>query len=342
MRSWNLPLRPKFETSLDADEYVDELKVYYRTGGPPKVRTRISIVDMIALYLEDSAGLSPYTIRNYTRTLEEFGGFCKNRRWVYLDEIEAEQFGAYQRMLKALGNSQNTRAGKEKYVVQMFNAAVKYKYITSVPFADAVTRKNGKQANRAFARSEVTAVQQFDGKRGPLWRLLFALGARRREIAKLSAADFVFDAIPYPHVKLEAKGKARTVPMSPEVVALAKAFIEAAPAMRHTQGASRKAVGLHDDIPDDSLLGVVAQTLDQWWRADRELMGMPDATLHTFRHNFITSIGDIKAAQVLAGHADIQTTAGYDHPDQDRLVAAVQRVAVTPVSLTKPRKKASR
>ena len=45
----------------------------------------------------------------------------------------------------------------------------------------------------------------------------------------------------------------------------------------------------------------------------------PDAGLHTLRHSFLTEAGryskNIRALQLLAGHANIQTTMKYVHPD---------------------------
>jgi len=53
--------------------------------------------------------------------------------------------------------------------------------------------------------------------------------------------------------------------------------------------------------------------LHRWWNALLERAGVEDHTMHEARHAAITQIvrdtGNLKLAQLLAGHASIQTTA---------------------------------
>ncbi len=60
--------------------------------------------------------------------------------------------------------------------------------------------------------------------------------------------------------------------------------------------------------------------LHRWWHARLDRAGVKHLPMHSARHTAITDIvrdtGNLKAAQVFAGHASIQTTADiYAHLD---------------------------
>ena len=72
--------------------------------------------------------------------------------------------------------------------------------------------------------------------------------------------------------------------------------------------------------------------MHRWWKSLLARTGVDDCKLHEARHTAITEIvrdtGNLKLAQLLAGHASIQTTADiYAHLDLADLAEALQIVA---------------
>jgi integrase len=70
-------------------------------------------------------------------------------------------------------------------------------------------------------------------------------------------------------------------------------------------------------------------TLHNWWKGCLERAGLPHRPMHEARHTAITDFlrqtGNLKLAQMLAGHADIGTTANiYAHLDTSDLEAALK------------------
>jgi integrase len=70
-------------------------------------------------------------------------------------------------------------------------------------------------------------------------------------------------------------------------------------------------------------------TLHNWWKGCLERAAVPHRPMHEARHTAITEFlrrtGNLKLAQMLAGHADIGTTANiYAHLDTSDLEAALK------------------
>jgi len=75
-----------------------------------------------------------------------------------------------------------------------------------------------------------------------------------------------------------------------------------------------------------------ATAMHRWWTALLMRAGVDDQTMHAARHTAITEMvretGNLKLAQLLAGHASIQTTADiYAHLDIADLRDALRVVA---------------
>ena len=72
--------------------------------------------------------------------------------------------------------------------------------------------------------------------------------------------------------------------------------------------------------------------MHRWWKHTLDEAGVDDYTMHQARHTAITELvrdtGNLKLAQLLAGHASIQTTADiYAHLDVADLAEALKIVA---------------
>lgn len=327
--SWGLPVRPKFPTKALADHHVRELDAYYLMGGPPMVRERVPLAELRDLFLEarSADGLAWQTLLSYRRATKAFVGYAKTRRWGYVDQIGVPQFTQFKVNQVALGLAPRTVHGQCSIIRAFFSFAVQMSYAETNPVKGAMPARPTKQANRALTEEERGKIWGFDGTRGPIWRFMLATGCRRSEVCKLSAASFELAAIPYPFVRLEAKGRLRNFPLSVQTVKLARAFITLAPMLRGISGHPIASNSVWAPDFSDTLLGITPGTLNGWWSADREAMAIADdVVLHTFRHDFATSVvarSGVRTAQKLMGHADIRTTVLYDHTSDALLAAAV-------------------
>jgi len=346
LRSWGLPVRPRFSMEADALHRVRELDAYYLMGGPPAVRERIPLADARELFLQarNADGLSWQTLLKYRMVTREFLGYARTRSWGYLDQIGTPQVIAFKLNQTALGLSHRTVHLHCSVLRVFLSFAVRMGFLETNPMVGAMPARPTRQANRALTNEERLAIWGFGGKRGPLWRLMLVTGCRRSEVCKLSERSFAFAAIPQPFVRLDAKGRVRSFPLTSMTVELAREFVRVAPTLR-----SPASPALHSDSVwaaeySDTLLSISPQTLNRWWGVDRDAMKLArDVVLHTLRHDFATTVVEragVRSAQQLLGHADIRTTVQYDHTSDEALAAAAGVVGTFLVQLAE-RKAAS-
>jgi integrase len=83
-------------------------------------------------------------------------------------------------------------------------------------------------------------------------------------------------------------------------------------------------------IWENRMSGLSATAMHRWWTRRLQDAGLPHRPMHEARHTAITEFlrdtGNLKLAQMLAGHADIGTTANiYAHLDTSDLETALRR-----------------
>jgi integrase len=84
-------------------------------------------------------------------------------------------------------------------------------------------------------------------------------------------------------------------------------------------------------IWEDRRKQLSATAMHRWWKRIVDRAGIPYRSMHVARHTaiteFVRATGNLKLAQMLAGHADIGTTANiYAHLDTSDLEAALRKV----------------
>ncbi len=82
-------------------------------------------------------------------------------------------------------------------------------------------------------------------------------------------------------------------------------------------------------IWEDRRSGLSATAMHRWWTKRLRDAELPHRPMHEARHTAITQFlrdtGNLKLAQMLAGHADISTTANiYAHLDTSDLETALR------------------
>jgi site-specific recombinase XerD len=172
--------------------------------------------------------------------------------------------------------------------------------------------------------------------------ILFYVGTRKSELTGLRLRDYDREAC---ELTLTGKGgKVRTVPVRD---AMLKLDIDSYIRARIEAGGDLDEYLLYPEKrgpsadPDGPQIKVIwldrhrrlsSTAMHRWWKALLTRAGVEDCKLHEARHTAITEVvrdtGNLKLAQMLAGHASIQTTADiYAHLDIADLADALQIVA---------------
>jgi integrase/recombinase XerC len=203
----------------------------------------------------------------------------------------------------ALAVSGPTIAGYFSNIREFYGWCAGRGFIAANPAADLPVPALPRRQPHPIAEADLLAALDTASRRIRVWLVLAAwCGLRAKEIALLRADCIrIRDAAPHIRVVHDAtKGRTeRIIPVPPFAAA------ELAQAGLFTDGmAFRRA----DGKPLRPWL--VSKLCNEHLHA----MGIPD-TLHSLRHRFLTQAyavdKDIRVVQELAGHAHIQTTAGY-------------------------------
>ena len=276
------------------------------------------------------------TIVSYARDMNDFaewaGGKGLDRDTV--DRVDIEGYLVY---CDAQGLSRATRARRLSAIKQLYRFAFEEGYRQDNP---AIMIKgpgrekrlpkvlSEEDVNRLLSAARTHGRNDHDRKRNTcLMELLYATGMRVSELVSLPMNSVRGD----PRlILIKGKGdKERMVPLSPPAKEALSAWI----ALRDEEEAMRRAKGLPAQgflFPSSSKLGHL--TRHRFYGLVKEIAvtaGInPDAvTPHRLRHAFATHLlangADLRAIQLLLGHADLATTEIYTHVLEERLKSLV-------------------
>ncbi|MGB0679298.1 MAG: tyrosine-type recombinase/integrase, partial [Polyangiales bacterium] len=163
------------------------------------------------------------------------------------------------------------------------------------------------------------AAQAQTGRGAPrdlLWlELLFGCGLRVSELVGLRAADLDLESR---WLRVRGKGdKERVVPLHPRLAAALRAWLASRPAATALVFTGRQGQAIDRRIVDLRLRRLAQQALGR------------SISPHQLRHSFATALlrggADLRALQLLLGHARLQTTQIYTHLDRRHLSAVHAR-----------------
>lgn len=151
--------------------------------------------------------------------------------------------------------------------------------------------------------------------------ILFYGGVRRAEAASLRVENCHFERGGLCRITVIGKGnKEREIPLRAEIAEHLRAWIQTLDRMCGPVFPRRSS--------DEQCMH--AETVRTIVRYLVRLSGIGATTPHDARHTFITNLldadVDVGAVQKLAGHANVQTTMGYDRRDYAAKVKAVERL----------------
>lgn len=288
---------------------------------PEAVKQSIDLF-LDALWLED--GLSANTIAAYRRDLTLFAQWLAQQS-VLLDQTQEAHLQAY--MAARHSNSKATSANRRLSVFKRyFHWAAREHRIQHDPTLRLLPAKQALRVPGTLTEAQVEAllqapdVAQALGLRDrTMLELMYASGLRVSELVKLKVFEISLDEFV---LRVTGKGnKDRLTPFGQEAAYWLRHYMQAArPEL--LKGRASDALFVTGRV--DGLQGMTRQMFWVIIRKYAVQAGIREhLSPHTLRHAFATHLlnhgADLRAVQMLLGHADISTTQIYTHVARERL-----------------------
>ena len=275
-----------------------------------------------ALWLED--GLAPLTLAAYRRDLTLYAAWLQAEHARVLDDSHQTDLLAFmaQRHATSKATTTNRRLSVFK---RYFRWAVRERHLVADPTLKLDSARQALRVPKTLSEAQVEALLAAPDTTMPLGlrdramlELMYASGLRVSELVLLKAVQLSLDQ---GVLCVMGKGsRERLVPFGAEAHEWLRRYLaQARPGL------------LKRDASADLFLTVrgAAMTRQMFWKIVKRhaLAAGITAPLspHTLRHAFATHLlnhgADLRAVQMLLGHADIGTTTIYTHVARERLRA---------------------
>jgi integrase/recombinase XerD len=275
-----------------------------------------------ALWIED--GLAANTLAAYRRDLELYAGWLERERGGTIAATQETDLLAY--AAHRHGGSRATSANRRLTVFKrFFRWALRERLIEADPTLRLRNAKQPMRLPKTLSEAQVEALLAAPAVATPLGlrdramlELLYASGLRVSELVTIKTVQV---GMAEGALRVTGKGgKERLVPFGEEAHGWLTRYLTEA------RGA------ILDGQASDALFVTArggAMTRQMFWKLVKRhaLTAGIDAPLspHTLRHAFATHLlnhgADLRAVQMLLGHADISTTTIYTHVARERLRA---------------------
>jgi integrase/recombinase XerD len=275
-----------------------------------------------ALWIED--GLAANTLAAYRRDMELFAAWLEREQARDIASALESDLLAYAAFRH--GGSRATSANRRLTVFKrFFRWALREHLVTEDPTLRLRNAKQPLRVPKSLSEAQVEALLAAPDVATPLGlrdramlELLYASGLRVSELVTLKTVQL---GLAEGALRVMGKGsKERLVPFGEEAHAWLTRYLKEARA------------AILDGQASDALFVTArggAMTRQMFWKLVKRhaLAAAIDAPLspHTLRHAFATHLlnhgADLRAVQMLLGHADISTTTIYTHVARERLRA---------------------
>lgn len=276
-------------------------------------------------YLTVEKGASPHTLEAYSRDLIRFANFMAGREKEEAEKVTPEDVMAFISDLRdgGLAASSVNRClaairGFYKFLLRQGNKVVS-------PVDRLVQGKTWMRLPDVLSPQEMNRLLEKPGLSNPaavrdaaILELMYAAGLRVSELVNLTMNSINWQA---GYVVVMGKGrKERVVPVGRSAYDLLRRYVE--------ESRNDLIKGKSNNILFLNRSGRLFSRQGLWKLVKKyaRLAGLEDKVHpHTFRHTFATHLleggADLRAVQVMLGHADISTTQIYTHVTRERLKA---------------------
>ena len=272
-------------------------------------------------YLSAEKGLAPNTLEAYRRDLAGFGGFLAQKS-VDAGKVSRGDVVAYLGARRAEGMSPRTLARETSALRGLYGFLAAEKVVPEDPTADLTNARRWAMLPKVLSEDEVQKLLDAPDVATPrglrdraMFELLYACGLR---VSELSALPIESLRLNEGFVLVRGKGsKERIVPVADSAGRWVKRWLAEG---RDTGGAGSCWV-----FPGTKGRPVTRQTVFLALKAAAVKAGIAASAVspHVLRHAFATHLvdhdADLRAVQLMLGHADIATTEIYTHVSRSRV-----------------------
>jgi integrase/recombinase XerD len=287
------------------------------------------VIDTYLGYLRDVRRMSPNTVESYARDLAALAAFAEKKARP-VEALERRDLEAFARALMADGLSPRSVARAVACVRGYYKFLLAERTIASDPAEDlraprawpALPKYLGlDDVDKLLAQPDTSTPRGLRDK--ALVELLYATGLRVSELLSLKPGDIALDA---GYLTCIGKGdKQRIVPLGHAAADWIRRYVAEA---RPTLLKGRKSAWLFVNAKGGGRLSRVG-----FWKLLKEYgikAGIARGlSPHVLRHSFATHLlergADLRAIQMMLGHADLSTTQIYTHVLEARLRAVYDR-----------------
>jgi integrase/recombinase XerD len=286
-------------------------------------------VDTYLDYLRDVRRMSPNTLSSYARDLSALAAFAEHQGGS-IESLQRRDVEAFARQLMTNGLAPRSVARAVASVRGLYKFLLAEKKIAADPAEDLRAPRawpalpkylDIQEVDRLLAQPDTTVPRGVRDK--ALIELLYATGLRVTELLDLKAADLNLEA---GYLTCIGKGdKQRIVPLGESAADWVRRYAKDA---RPVLLKGRKSNWLFVNAKGGSRLSRVG-----FWKVLKEYgikAGVSrDLSPHVLRHSFATHLlergADLRAIQMMLGHADLSTTQIYTHVLEARLRAVYDK-----------------
>ncbi|MEO8585124.1 MAG: site-specific tyrosine recombinase XerD [Acidobacteriota bacterium] len=295
------------------------------SGSPAKTPAGVFFQKHLPLYLDylsAEKGLSSNTLEAYHRDLAAFGAHLVSSR-ANPSRVQRGDIVAYLGIRRAEGMSPRTLARLTSALRGLYGFLAAEKILEMDPTADLTNARRWAMLPKVLSPEEVTRL--LDGpdvttpkglRNRALFELLYACGLRVSEVAGLPVEAL---RLPEGFIVVRGKGaKERVVPIADSSARWVARYLKAA--RSKASGAAGRWV-----FPGARGKPITRQTVFLALKAAARKAGLAASAVspHVLRHAFATHLvdndADLRAVQMMLGHADIATTEIYTHVSRSRV-----------------------
>jgi len=283
-------------------------------------------MDQYQTFLVMEKGLSKKTIEAYNMDLMRFGLFLEKKKTTRVSDIDTGLILAYLIHLRDRGLSARSRARHLVSLRGFFKFLTNEKIIEKNPAQQVDLPKTGLHLPDVLTVADIEALIHAPDRNKPeglrdaaMLELLYGAGLRVSELIRLAMTGINLEA---GFVRVFGKGsKERVVPVGRLALnAIRDYFDRSRPLLLKNRSSAYLFVTRRGS----------AMTRQSFWnlvgRYGRLAKLKKKITPHSLRHSFATHLleggADLRAVQMMLGHADISTTQIYTHVAQRQLLEA--------------------
>lgn len=285
-------------------------------------------IDGYLTYLRDVRRMSANTVESYARDLAALATFAEERG-IAVDALERRDLEAFVRRLMASGLSPRSVARTVACIRGFFRFVAVERKQESSPADDLRSPRawpalpkflDLEEVDRLLAQPDVSSPRGLRDK--ALLELLYATGLRVSELVSLKVGNLHLDD---GYLTCVGKGsKERIVPIGQEAAGAVRRYLtDGRPTL--VNGASPWLFVNARDGGPLSRVGFWKVLKDYGVRAGISREISPHVLRHSFATHLLERGADLRAIQMMLGHADVSTTQIYTHVLEARLRAVYDR-----------------